>query len=80
MNYQFYIEQDRVISERIYFSVSATSPDNALGKLREFIDKDMEVCNKDVTVVATEMLDTEHVLKNRKLFEEETDEELPFYS
>lgn len=80
MNYQFYIEQDRVISERIYFSVSGTSPDNALGKLREFIDKDMEVYNKDVTVVATEMLDTEHILKNRKLFDEKTDEELPFYN
>lgn len=77
MNYQFYIEQDRVISERIYFSVSGTSQDNALGKLRKF---DMEVYNKDVTVVATEMLDTEHILKNRKLFDEETDEELPFYS
>lgn len=77
MNYQFYIEQDRVISERIYFSVSGTSPDNALGKLRKF---DMEVYNKDVKVVATEMLDTEHILKNRKLFDEETDEELPFYS
>ena len=77
MNYQFYIEQDRVISERIYFSVSGTSQDNALEKLRKF---DMEVYNKDVTVVATEMLDTEHILKNRKLFDEETDEELPFYS
>lgn len=80
MNYQFYIEQDRVISERIYFSVSGTSQDNALGKLREFIDKDMEVYNKDVRVVATEILDTEHVLKNRKLFDEKTDEELPFYN
>lgn len=77
MNYQFYIEQDRVISERIYLSVSATSQDNALEKLREF---DMEVYNKDVKVVATEILDTEHVLKNRKLFDEETDEELPFYN
>ena len=60
MNYQFYIEQDRVISERIYFSVSGTSQDNALEKLRKF---DMEVYNKDVRVVATEILDTEHVLK-----------------
>ena len=77
MNYQFYIEQDRVISERIYFSVSATSQDNALEKLRKF---DMEVYNKDVKVVATEVLDTEHILKNRKLFDEETDEELTFYS
>ena len=77
MNYQFYIEQDRVISERIYFSVSGTSQDNALEKLRKF---DIEVYNKDVTVVATEILDTEHILKNRKLFDEETDEELPFYS
>jgi len=40
----------------------------------------MEVYNKDVKVVATEVLDTEHILKNRKLFDEETDEELPFYS
>jgi len=60
MNYQFYIEQDRVISERIYFSVSAISQDSALEKLKEF---DMEVYNKDVRVVATEILDTEHVLK-----------------
>ena len=77
MNYQFYIEQDRVISERIYFSVSAISQDSALEKLKEF---DMEVYNKDVRVVATEVLDTEHILKNRKLFDEETDEELLFYS